>query len=180
VAAHVACRPDLFDGHPDTGCFVVCARHDVRVPFGSASAAALAACREHNALHHADERRDDRRLLSVIYRSVRTAGCGDVDLAELLLKARHANRAFGVTGMLLAQDGRFLQVLEGPETVVRNLLAAIARDPRHEQVEVLVDEVVQVRRFPDWAMAEGHIGEIEALPPAAYYEGLLMARGAAA
>ena len=57
MAAHVACRPDLFDGHPDTGCFVVCDRHDVRVPFGWASAAALAACREHNALHHAGERR---------------------------------------------------------------------------------------------------------------------------
>lgn len=180
MAAHVAVRPDAYDGHVDTGCFVVCARHDLRISFGSSYAVALAACREHNALHHPEVRRRDPRLLSVVYRSVQAAEMTEADLAGLLLKARHANRAFGVTGMLLAQHGRFLQALEGPEPIVRSLLAAIARDPRHEQVEVLVDEIVDARRFPDWAMAAGHIGEIESLPIAECYEGMLIARGASA
>jgi hypothetical protein len=114
----------------------------------------------------------------VVYRSVRSAGTAEVDLAALLEAARRANRASGVTGMLLTQDGRFLQALEGPEPVVRRLLASIARDPRHEQVTVLADEIVRARRFPDWAMAEGDIGGIEALPLADHYESLLIARGA--
>ncbi|MGT2425583.1 BLUF domain-containing protein [Amnibacterium kyonggiense] len=177
MAAHVACRPDVFDGHPDTGCFVVCARHDLRIPFGSSYAVALAACREHNARHHVEPERSTPRLLSIVYRSVQT---GDLDLADLLRQARGANRSAGITGMLLAQDGRFLQALEGPEPAVRSLLASIRRDPRHREVTVLVEEVVVARRFPDWAMGTGDLGGIEALPLADYYEGMLIARGAAA
>lgn len=180
MAAHIACRPDTYDGHVDTGCFVVCPDHDLRVSFGPAYPVALAACREHNSLHHPELRRSDRRLLSVIYHSVQAAGLSEADLAALRLKSRHANRAFGVTGMLLAHDGQFLQALEGPEPIVRSLLEAIARDPRHEQVTVLVEEFVQHRRFPDWAMAEGHIGELEALPLTCWYEAMLVARGALA
>ena len=179
MAAHIACRPDTYAGHVDTGCFVICGEHGLRVPFGSAHAVAVAACREHNVAHHPDRLRVHGPLLSVIYRSVRAAGAPEVDLPALLVAARRANRAANITGMLLAQDGRFLQALEGPEPVVRRLLAAITRDPRHEQVTVLADEVVRARRFPDWAMAEGDVGGIEALPLAAYYEGLLMTRGAA-
>jgi hypothetical protein len=178
MAAHIACRPDTYTGHADTGCFVVCTQHRLRVPFGAAHAVAVAACREHNVAHHPERFRVDPPLLSVVYRSVRAADAPEVDLPALLAAARRANRASGITGMLLTQDGRFLQALEGPEPVVRRLLASIARDPRHEQVTVLADEIVRARRFPDWAMAEGGIGGIEARPLAAYYEGLLIARGA--
>ena len=87
-----------------------------------------------------------------MYESSATEGFGAADLAALLTQARARNRAFGVTGMLLTESGWFLQALEGPELIVKNLMASIKRDPRHAHVRVLAEETVQRRRFPDWAM----------------------------
>lgn len=115
-------------------------------------------------------------LYSVVYHSAATPGFDSVDLAELLTQARAKNRAQGVTGMLLAENGRFLQALEGPEETIRGLMATIGADPRHEHVRVLAEEPIRARRFPDWAMAEGHVGELETLPLAEYAEALLAAR----
>jgi hypothetical protein len=78
--------------------------------------------------------------------------------------------------MLLVENGRFLQALERPDDEVRGLTAHIARDPRHEHVRVLIEEPTDARRFPDWAMAHGHVGDLEARPLAEYFEALLDAR----
>lgn len=78
--------------------------------------------------------------------------------------------------MLLAENGRYVQLLEGPEDEVRGLMARIAEDPRHEHVRILAEEAVTARRFPDWAMARGHVGEIESLPLEEHLETLLEAR----
>lgn len=118
----------------------------------------------------------DGKLYSIVYHSAATPGFSSIDLSELLSESRVKNRMNGVTGMLLAENGRFLQALEGPEGTVRGLMTTIQGDPRHEHVRVLAEEQVRARRFPDWAMAEGHIGEIEAMPLAEYYEALVIAR----
>lgn len=180
MPAHIACRPWSYDAGVPTGCFVVCADHGLHQSFGSAHAVARAACIEHNAIHHPEARRRRSRLLSLIYESAAVPGFGERDLRDLLSDARIRNRAFGVTGMLLVEGGWFLQALEGPEAVVEGLMRSITRDRRHSHVRVLSREFRQDRRFPDWAMAEGHIGEVEALPLAEYYEGLLITRGRAA
>ena len=117
------------------------------------------------------------RLLSVIYHSAATPGFSSIDLSELLTQDRAKNRAYGVTGMLLAENGRFLQALEGPEGAVRGLMETIAADPRHQHVRVLSEEDIRARRFPDWSMAEGHVGEIETMPLAEYLRALMGARG---
>lgn len=117
------------------------------------------------------------RLVSIVYHSAGNPAISSIDLDELLTQARAKNRATGVTGMLLAENGRFLQVLEGPEGAVRDLMETIADDPRHEHVRVLDEAPIQARRFPDWAMAQGHVGEIETLPLAEYMEALVTARG---
>lgn len=115
-------------------------------------------------------------MLSVVYRSAATPGLADSDVEQLLAAARAKNRREGVTGMLLAENGRFLQALEGPEVVVRGLLTAIEADPRHEHMRILTHETVPARRFGDWAMAHGHIGEMESMPLAQYVEALMDAR----
>lgn len=115
-------------------------------------------------------------LYSIVYHSAATPGFSTIDLDELLSESRTKNRADGVTGMLLAENGRFLQALEGAEPVVRDLMDRIARDGRHEHVRVLVEEPIRARRFPDWAMAHGHLGELETTPLAAYTETLVAAR----
>lgn len=115
-------------------------------------------------------------ILSVIYHSAAVAGLGSIDVDEILASSRSWNRHNGVTGMLLLENGRFLQALEGPEEAVRALMDRIAQDPRHEHVRVLVEETQSGRRFPDWAMAHGHVAELESMRLDEYFEALLEAR----
>ncbi|MDM7887296.1 BLUF domain-containing protein [Curtobacterium sp. RHCJP20] len=94
----------------------------------------------------------DGSLLSLVYASRAVVGFGLDDLDELLVHARSANARAGVTGLLLFRDHRFLQLLEGPSAAVREKMAYIAEDPRHDQVTVLLEEQVSSRQFPDWSM----------------------------
>ncbi|MDM7891289.1 BLUF domain-containing protein [Curtobacterium caseinilyticum] len=91
-------------------------------------------------------------LLSLVYASRAVVGFGLDDLDALLTHSRRANADAGITGLLLFKDHRFLQLLEGPAAAVREKMAFIAEDPRHEQVTVLLEEDVPTRQFPDWTM----------------------------
>lgn len=73
-------------------------------------------------------------------------------LTELLVQARTKNHRLRISGILLHADGRVMQVLEGEEQAVRDVFAAISRDPRHHKVVTLVDKPVAARQFPDWSM----------------------------
>jgi len=74
------------------------------------------------------------------------------DLSELLRVARENNARSRITGVLLYQDGMFLQALEGSEPDVRSLFEKIARDPRHGRAEVVWSGNVAARSFGDWSM----------------------------
>ena len=56
----------------------------------------------------------------------------------------------GVTGMLLFEDGCFLQTIEGPPVAVSELWASIQRDGRHNHIEVLSEHMAAARLFSDW------------------------------
>ncbi|MGT2425574.1 BLUF domain-containing protein [Amnibacterium kyonggiense] len=91
-------------------------------------------------------------LLSVVYTSEAVQDFTELDLAVLLGVSRSNNEPQGVTGLLLADGRRFLQALEGPEPAVRATLARIALDPRHVDVRVIEESVIDERRFGSWAM----------------------------
>lgn len=74
------------------------------------------------------------------------------ELRELLAQSRQNNAALGVSGMLLYRDGNFLQVLEGREATVRELIRKIYRDPRHRGVATLSEGFEDEYQFPDWSM----------------------------
>lgn len=116
------------------------------------------------------------RILSVLYHSAATPGLSSFDVDEIVTASRVRNRQRDVTGMLLLENGRFLQALEGPEAEVRELMRRIEADDRHEHVRIMAEEHQAARRFPDWAMARGHVAELEALALDEYFEALLDAR----
>lgn len=93
-------------------------------------------------------------LHHLIYESRATQPFTEAELAELLQKARAHNEAHGLTGLLLyADDGRFVQVLEGEVDDVHELyFLRIARDPRHHRLQLLADGTLDHRRFGDWRM----------------------------
>ena len=72
---------------------------------------------------------------------------------EILTQAEANNSRLGVTGLLLAHQGWFLQVLEGPRRQIGQLFGAIVRDPRHVQIELLRAVPASERLFGDWAMS---------------------------
>ena len=73
-------------------------------------------------------------------------------LLGILAKAREKNARLGITGMLLYKDGNFLQLLEGEETIVRGIYETIARDTRHFDTMITMEEAVSERMFTEWSM----------------------------
>ena len=93
------------------------------------------------------------------------------DVAALALKAADFNSRHEITGLLLYNGLNFLQFLEGDETVVTDLFAAIVLDPRHDGVVKVLQEPIDARAFPDWGMRYSRVlcsalpTRTETLPP---------------
>ena len=74
------------------------------------------------------------------------------DLNDIHETARHLNALDGVTGLLLFDGVRFLQIIEGSETAIDSLVQRLRRDPRHSAFEVRDERLVSARSFPAWSM----------------------------
>ena len=88
---------------------------------------------------------------SLLYVSQRMASDTDVD--DIVAVSRARNARLQVTGALITSPGRFAQILEGPRAAVDELMDSIRRDRRHAEVEVLLYDAIDGRRFPDWSLA---------------------------
>ena len=102
-------------------------------------------------------------MRQVIYESVATDASAAAMAPAILRGARPFNGLNGVTGLLCAARGRFLQVLEGPTDSVGLALERIRNDPRHHEIEILSDRPVETRTFSDWSMAyrdSGHPADL--------------------
>ena len=71
----------------------------------------------------------------------------------LLAHADKFNEANGVTGVLLFTGNHFAQTLEGPPTVVDQLMARIGQDQRHKVLRTVDRHDVATRKFKTWSMA---------------------------
>jgi uncharacterized membrane protein (DUF373 family) len=78
-----------------------------------------------------------------------------------LQSCRENNAANGVTGMLLYGNATFLQVLEGEDKVVDDLIARIRRDPRHANMQILYRQSIERRQYSDWSMGFKRISDKE-------------------
>jgi len=75
-----------------------------------------------------------------------------VALDDILRISRRNNSAVQVTGLLMFNGKRFLQVLEGPSAAVAATYARISIDPRHRAPVILSRKTVAVREFGEWSM----------------------------
>jgi len=92
------------------------------------------------------------RLKTLTYTSRARLDLTDGDLDAIHETARHLNALDGVTGLLLFDGSRFLQIIEGAESAIDNLVARLRRDPRHSAFEVRDERFVDRRSFADWSM----------------------------
>ena len=91
-------------------------------------------------------------MYQLVYVSSVCAELSEDDLKDVLCHAGEANRALGITGVLVYVDGCVLQMLEGERECVLDLYAKIEMDPRHSGARVLIESDVAERSFPDWSM----------------------------
>ena len=91
-------------------------------------------------------------LKSLTYTSLAKLDLDADDLDEIHRIARQLNALDGVTGLLVFNGTHFLQIVEGAERAIDDLLVRLRRDPRHFGLEVRDERMVQDRSFPDWSM----------------------------
>jgi len=73
-------------------------------------------------------------------------------VAEVVRVSQPNNERAGLTGLLLAHQGWFVQVLEGPRRRVSRTFGDIGRDLRHVHLEVLAAGPAESRLFGAWSM----------------------------
>lgn len=92
------------------------------------------------------------RLKTLTYTSRARLDLSDRDLADIHQTARHLNALDGITGLLLFDGSRFLQIIEGSEAAIDNLVDRLRQDSRHSAFEVRDERSVERRSFADWSM----------------------------
>ena len=75
----------------------------------------------------------------LIYVSYATDTPNSEDLKQLAQISHVNNQKIDVSGMLIYLDGKYLQVLEGKKSAVLELFDKISKDPRHQQIRVLIE-----------------------------------------
>jgi len=91
-------------------------------------------------------------LCALVYLSSCSSPMSEEELEALLRQAKSHNASANVSGILIYNDGNFIQYLEGPEPAVTNLFERIKLDPRHKNVTRLDFANIKSRVFGDWWM----------------------------
>lgn len=91
-------------------------------------------------------------MIQTTYISTPTRPMSTDDLMDILNTSRLNNVCLGVSGMLLYTGNAFIQILEGDEKVVEELIATIKKDPRHKDFRVIEKKKIMTRDYADWTM----------------------------
>jgi len=87
------------------------------------------------------------------YTSWARPGIRPDEVEAILASARINNPLEGISGLLVFNGDSFMQILEGSESAVDGLTARLRSDPRHSDMAVRDERVIEARTFPDWSMA---------------------------
>lgn len=88
----------------------------------------------------------------LIYTSEARPGLSEDDVFRIVQQSGRNNPSGDITGFLLFQRGRFLQLIEGPLMALEMLMAQLAQDDRHRHLRVLSRLPIAERSFPAWRM----------------------------
>jgi len=95
------------------------------------------------------------KLVSLLYvsRSALLPEAAPEAVKAIVATSRGRNPDACLTGALLFTGEHFAQVLEGSPAAVDDLMARVAKDPRHTEIIIIARKWITVRRFGDWSMA---------------------------
>ena len=93
-------------------------------------------------------------LFSLVYTSKSVTKIDEALFQNILQVARKLNQRDQITGLLVAREDYFLQLLEGDEDKVQACFARIRSDRRHSQIVLQGSCKITERMMPDWNMAQ--------------------------
>jgi hypothetical protein len=91
-------------------------------------------------------------IQQLIYVSTASDSYGPSVMRDIQAASLRHNPSANISGLLLFDGMRFLQVLEGPARAIGQCYARISADNRHFGAHVISKKVVPVRFFGNWAM----------------------------
>ncbi|WP_394182340.1 BLUF domain-containing protein [Marinomonas posidonica] len=100
-------------------------------------------------------------LVCLLYASTISENFSPEDIKQILSSAERNNAKQHVTGMLSFNRQYFLQCLEGSRQQVNEIYHRIARDPRHQRLEILDYQAIPKRSFSEWHM--GYLQDTQTL-----------------
>ena len=92
-------------------------------------------------------------MRQIVYLSTAAGQQDAATVAAILAVSHERNVEDKITGLLVAGGHRYLQVIEGPRSVVDATMRRIRRDHRHLGVTLLVKRRIDERSFRGWSMA---------------------------
>ena len=104
------------------------------------------------AAHSSIKSSQSGQLAAISYRSRAVTPFSELQLADLLESARQYNHANELTGLLVYDDGRFFQWIEGHPDKLATVWDAIQRDSRHTDIQIMGNQSIPLRFFGDWDM----------------------------
>lgn len=102
-------------------------------------------------------------LHEVLYVSTLSPDAPVKVVSQIAVKARIANEAAGITGLLVFDGMRFCQQIEGPRKEVLALIERIRLDPRHVSVEILHHAPLPERRFRRFSLGYAAVEDVDVL-----------------
>lgn len=92
------------------------------------------------------------KLFQLVYTSQATVKVTPEVVQNIMGNCDIKNNILRISGILFYQNGIFMQLLEGEETVVRKLFDLISHDTRHTGIKVLYEGHCSMSRLSLWAM----------------------------
>ena len=91
-------------------------------------------------------------LESLVYVSSAVRLLSPDEIGDLLKRARARNKEYDITGVLLHNNGNFVQYIEGPKDNLDIIYKIIREDARHTGLILISREAIQSRQFGDWPL----------------------------
>jgi len=100
---------------------------------------------------------EDEEILTLVYVSEESYPMNQNVLNDILEHSRKHNTKVNISGVLLYENGSFLQLLEGKENRVRALYQKICKDTRHKHVAKIIEFKSRQKSFAEWSMGYANI-----------------------
>ena len=89
---------------------------------------------------------------SLIYVSKAKKNVDHEEILKILTHSWKYNHNSYISGMLLYDNGYFIQIIQGPIATIDRLYTRISKDPRHSNIKLVGEEFLPVRDCNGWGI----------------------------